>query len=85
MELMSLSPIVYMEIMGVDRPDRTYKIIVSVEVGVPPVWFFGRLHYIVIFGKNPPSTLPPINMEVKNGCIANRIVTFQIVRHFPHP
>ena len=28
-------------------------------------------------------TLPPIIMEVKNGCISNRIVTFQIVCHFP--
>ena len=29
-------------------------------------------------------TLPPISHgSVKNGCISNRIVTFQIVRHFP--
>ncbi len=28
------------------------------------------------------ATLPPTIIEVKNGCISNRIVTFQIVRHF---
>ena len=28
-------------------------------------------------------TLSPIIMEVKNGCISNRMVTFQIVCHFP--
>ena len=30
-------------------------------------------------GDNPIYTLPPIIMEVKNGCISNRIVTFQIL------
>ncbi len=32
---------------------------------------------------NSWDTLPPIIMEIKNGCISNRIVPFQIVRHFP--
>ena len=28
------------------------------------------------------NTLPPIIMELENGCISNRIVTFQMSSHF---